>query len=972
MTRKRFLGISQAPAKTIAQALLEECRSGTAADLGGCLVILPGRQAIRAVSAELTAANELILPPDFTTTGGFFRMGEKPERPLASIPEQKALWLQILENLDPADFPCLFPGGLEKEEAALAFYADQIMRLRAELEQSAGFGSLQSAAGILSASDERWSELARLEKEFRSALKKKGLEDPVPAPRDAACFRKYRKIVLAAVPDLSSSVKDKLSFLEREFENTEGPDFVICIAAPESSADFFDEWGCVIPEKWSTHAIAFPEGDCIHSVQDPREMADLAARLAMDPESGKFDLDTTALIVTDTAFAGPIRKSFSGFVTEDGPLEVYDPNGTSMSILRVFGIISALRELIRDDKPSAESFRRLLDQECFAQRIAYLACMTPDDLRKAADEFFLIRIPDVITSANWPDPVLVHGDRAKDRMDLLGKAFGKIMDLRTRLKEAEDPVSELGRILGEIFSRKQYAPRFGIELNAEAEAFREATSLFSDSPLLRELPLERRLYLLEDHLKSVRLYPEHGPRAMEITGFLDALFHPADRIILCGMNEGLLPESQAASPFLNESIRKKLGLPDNESRFARDAFYLESLLTLTCGRVHFLACKRGADGSPMRFSSFFFHEEKNLDELLKRTDILFADYPVPSAAPRSGEEQLPFHAETDISRAFGGPDETIINVTDFRDILQSPLRAYMTKTLKMEEVDYTFPELDAAALGTVVHSAFQTFDPPGDWRKTLLSGSETDKVKVLDEAEKIFRQALLREVRALVSAELPLLAVLQTEIWQSRIRKAMKELLSASAPEVLATEWSLADKKGIAFGGAVIRGKIDRIEYNRETDTIRIIDIKTGDKGAKEAHVTKNGVFLDLQLPLYKMLLPLDPVFREKHSDIDLDKCNIVCGYFRVPGDIEKIGYDLWDDMDQYDDAARKEVLQVIDTVKKMHSRILTEDLERSVRYDFVKPLFPRGLAKTFAGSFRTAPPDMPEAAEEEKEGTGK
>ena len=977
--RRRFLGISQAPAKTIALALLEECRLGTAADLGGCLVILPGRQAIRAVSAELTAAHELILPPEFTTTGGFFRMGGNPDMTRASIPEQKAVWLQILEELDPADFPCLFPYGLEKEEASLSFHADQLIRLRGELEQSARSGSLQRAADILADDDERWAELARLEIGFRAALKKHGLQDPVPAPRDADTFRKYRKIVLAAGADLSSAVKDKLAFLESEFEKAEGedpagPDFVICIAAPESRAAFFDEWGCVIPEKWSAHAISFPEEpDRIHSVQDPREMADLAARLAVDPATGEFDPDTTALIVTDTAFAGQMKKSCSRFVTkEGGPLEVYDPNGTSMSVLRVFGILSALRELTRGDKPSAEAFRRLLDQECFARRIAFLAGMTPDDLRETADTYFLCRIPDVITSANWPNPDMVRGKREKECMVRLGTAFGKIMDLRTRLKEAEDPVSELGGILGEIFSCKRYEPRFGIELNAEAEAFREAAAVFSNSPLLRNLPPDRRLYLLEDYLKSVRLYPEHGSSALEITGFLDALFHPAERIILCGMNEGLLPESQAASSFLNESIRKRLGLPDNESRFARDAFYLESLLALTRGNVHFLACKRDAEDSPMRFSSFFFHGEENLSELLKRTDILFADYPVPSDEASSGEGPVPFRAETDISKSFGGPDKLLLNVTDFRDILQSPLRAFFSKNLKMEETDYTFPELDAAALGTVVHAAFQTFDPPDSWRAVLLSGSEMDKVRVLDEAEEAFYQALLREVRALVGMELPLLAMIQTEIWHSRIRKAMKEYLSTSAPDALEREWSLANGEGIPFAGAVIKGKIDRIEYDREADTIKIIDIKTGEKGAKEAHVMQNG-FLDLQLPLYKMLLPLDPVFRKAHPDIDWEQCRIRCGYFRIPGDIEKIGYDFWDDMDRYDEAARLTVRQVVDTVKKMKSGILSEDLDRSIRYDFVKTLFPRGLAETFAGSFRIIPPPTPpDMPKEEKKGKKK
>ena len=129
-------------------------------------------------------------------------------------------------------------------------------------------------------------------------------------------------------------------------------------------------------------------------------------------------------------------------------------------------------------------------------------------------------------------------------------------------------------------------------------------------------------------------------------------------------------------------------------------------------------------------------------------------------------------------------------------------------------------------------------------------------------------------------------------------------------------------------------------------------------------------LILDLQLPLYKMLLPLDPVFRAMHPEIDLEKCRIRCGYFRIPGDIGKIGYDFWDDMDQYDDAAEKTVRQVIETVKKMKSGILPENLDRSIQYDFVKELFPLGLKKTFEGSFRTdPPPEPPDMPKPEKKG---
>ena len=113
-----------------------------------------------------------------------------------------------------------------------------------------------------------------------------------------------------------------------------------------------------------------------------------------------------------------------------------------------------------------------------------------------------------------------------------------------------------------------------------------------------------------------------------------------------------------------------------------------------------------------------------------------------------------------------------------------------------------------------------------------------------------------------------------------------------------------------------ISGRIDRIDRHRESGVWALLDYKTSEVGkSPDAVHRQRGEWVDLQLPLYRLLLPSlltrdgEPLGKvEKDADIRL-------GYFLLPGDKKNAGIALadWDaaTLAAADEAARDVVREL-------------------------------------------------------------
>lgn len=969
------------PAQAVARRLLDECaekRGLPAADLSRTLVILPGRQAVRAVSACLSEAGP-VLSPRFVTPGIFRMMGTEKTF-CASEAEQKSLWMDALKSFSggSSSLPSLFPSGIPDDLQGLSCYADSLLKLRRELALSSQFGSFDRACAALE-NEPRWSELKSLESKYRKALAAAGLADPSDAAYDAlrsvSCFASFRWIVAAMTPDLPPVVKARLEAMQTEFarlsaSGTEVPQIRVFIAAAPRDRFLFDDWGCVDPEKWGSVDLPFRDAaGTMHAAADPEEAAALAVRLAPDPETGVFDPATTSITVTDPAFVPDLKNAFSSFrLPSSSPLPVYDPSGVPMRDLRLVPLLSAFRLLIAEPKSPdlpAEAVRQLLRLDCIVPFLSHEVKISPDKLLRIADLTFLARLPDSFHKDNLPDGMMASSKDHTEADDFL--AFRRVLEIIAELREqllaGRNFIESLRAVLTRIFPFEHYERKYGVPLEDETEILRSLLDVFGCSKVLSERTPAETLFLLTDVMASEVLYPAHEPEALEITGFLEMPFRPARRVILCGMNEGLLPESLPATPFLNDALRGRLGLPDNASRYARDCFYLKSLMERTGGNMHFIVCKTGADGTPLRASSFFFSGAAENESLLKRARVLFETYPVMEQAEPDHSSGVLFQAAADIDSAFVRNGVITLSVTQFKSLISSPLRAWMASGAGMEVVDYLSPELSSAKLGTFVHAALKDFKPEEEWVRHAYADDPVLRAQAEKAAGDRLYTLFLKEIRNKLGDRLPLLPMIQAEMWEARLRKTAECLLRDPC-EVVAKEWQLNGGEGIEFHGARILGTVDLIEYDRVNRTLRLIDFKTGAdaENPKGAHI-RNGRFINLQLPLYDLLLRRDETFRAEHPDLVpcLDGSSpIRCGYFSVSQTVEKIGWSFWDEMEQLLPAASRTAELVIDMIRSMHNKILPEELSRSVPYDTLGSLFLPSPEKVFTGFSLCGPPEWP------------
>ena len=905
-------------ARRVAEFLLKLDPEAPVPDLSRTLLVLPGQNAMRLLTDILAATGRGVFPPETATSGGLIHFGL--DVAALAPAEQHMLWQKILN--DPETDKCrdLFQHGLDRTNKKLiAGLAENLAALQIELNRE--LLSFAAAADILqeTADHARWKDLASLEQRFNAMLKKYDLPDPLlqrqNAVSDLTVFRNYDRIVIAGVPDLPGPARKRLEMLEM----TNAVQIDILIDAPPDMAIRFDDWGGVKPEAWSGYPLNFEqEGkNRIHVAADPADLAVLARELL--PENGVFDCRKTVIATADPALVPWIRRELEQV---PGMPEIYDPAGLPAGKLDLVPLLQLFYRLAEESQINV--IRGLFAHRSFMAWLAEICSATENDLLAALDAYRLEHPVDVL-SAQSPYA----------KSEALRRAFATILQIRDQLCSSTEPAKTLHDLFNRIYNRTPQ-PLHGVSFKQEADKFSTLLERFTESPLLTNLPALDFYEALVNAAAKLDLYPEHTPDAVEITGFLDLPFRNAERIILCGMNEGVLPESIRPTNFLNDTKRKILGLPDNAQRFARDCFYLYTILK-DAPRSEFIVCRTDEKGAPLRASTLFFAGSENLEQ---RAGILFSPPPV---MPETSAEQnvVTLGIQPDLTHAFGSkddPEQIQLSVTGFKGLLNDNtlLDAFFSRSMGMTKNDYEATELDNLAFGTVCHAALEHFDIHS-------CSSEEEAVNTLC-------ANFSRELTKKCGSTLPPAIRIQKEMFLRRIDHTARKLFAEKDHfDLLKQEWDLNGGKGILFHGILVKGKIDRIELSRDRRTLRLIDFKTSDKGdppqathCKPIGSSERFRFIDLQLPLYRMLLPLDETFWQEVG-LKPEDVSFQCGYFNIPKAVTETGYSMWQDLERH-------LRQAEETVKEVAERIRSEI--RQKRLAEFKP----GPYSDFLEFYRTDP----------------
>lgn len=321
------------------------------------------------------------------------------------------------------------------------------------------------------------------------------------------------------------------------------------------------------------------------------------------------------------------------------------------------------------------------------------------------------------------------------------------------------------------------------------------------------------LQLCCDRLPAVSLeLPEE--RALDVEGWLEIPFHPAEHLLICGMDDQCLPSRCGGEPWLNASNRGMLGLLTDAQREARDAYLFHSILEArrSQGTIDLLISKSDMQGKILLPSRLLLRASGA--ELAERVALLFAEVP-------PVDSQLHWHRDWQWApRAQAVAKEKEgkrrLSVTALRDYLSCPYRFYLKHGLRMNQRDGDRGEWNHRDFGNLLHEVLETWGGDATLRD-LATG------RALSECWNDLLSALIAK-RHGTHLNLAL------QIQSAALRQRLAWLAEAQA-EHRAQGWQVWKVETpflLELPLIHLSGKIDRIDYHADTDAYMMWDYKTG------------------------------------------------------------------------------------------------------------------------------------------------
>lgn len=883
-------------------------------DMSGAAVVLPGARAGRRLKellvAEAENRNMRLRPPAVLTVGAAPELLYRPQRPIADGEACRRVWLQALRTLRDTERGVLFPHAPQPDDVRAWFALADVVAGLHRTVGAAGRSFDDVAAKCVEVFDDsaRWHLLARLQHEFAAELERRGLGD-----RELARMQALADDRISCDGDLwFIGVAEMPLLLRRMLERVPPDQLHILVHAPSGMADAFDALGCVQLDHWLHAEINIADERLAivgHPAAQAREAAAAVARLngrhaADEIVVGVPDVEVVPTLEREFASAGVVTRYLAGEGDERGPefrmitagVPARYAAGVPMERTSPFRLLVAVAALLRDQ--SYESAAALVRHPAFGdwlqrtrwdvEHTSAAAFRRTDGWLAALDQYLCERAPHTITGEL--DGLGGAGGRGRKvvealRMALLSeRMLGGLKGVRP-LREWMAPVLELvleiygDRALSRHEREEQRLLRF-------AQKLRDVAGAFERMPpdLDVECDAATAIQLVLDGIAHEALPPDADDEAIELLGWLELHLDDAPVAILTGMNEPFVPEAMNADAFLPNALRSRLGIEDNNRRYARDAYQLTAMLHSR--HVHLIAGRRTLLGDPLRPSRLLLATSG--DVLARRVRAYLGD----EAADRS---PVAVTHDAGAKSGFDLPPERVItlpavptslSVTGFGSVLENPYAWALEQVVSGDVIDDTVRELDPLRFGSLAHRVLETFG-----RSPAAASDDAAIVRAalescLDEHVAMHYGAVFPAVR------------LQVEQLRMRLRA-----FAAAHAQRVAEGWTIVavecetPEEGVPLHvdgtDFFVRGKIDRVERNRTTGEWAVFDYKSGDRPntPERKHLNKD-VWVDLQLPLYRFILPY-VVDGEGQRVFDGDaNAAVRLGYIQLCGDPGGICFD--------------------------------------------------------------------------------
>jgi len=765
-------------------------------ELPGILVVVPTAQSGRRLREALAESAGALLAPKVVTPGYFLRTDD-------AAPESVELlaWVEVLESIrDWEMFEAAFP--LPPGEGESAGWAMGLARsmagLRAGLQENAR--TLADAARILATTveAERWAALAELEKRVERKLSQWGLSSrsSMLARMRAEAPPGIKGIVFAGVPDFPPAVARWIAASPLPV--------TLLVGAPPAAAEMFNEWGHPDSEKWRDRTVGWPEEakGSVTLTADSRQQASEALRLVA---SAGTSSDELALGSADEQTAGELVRSFgrAGWVLHDPSHAPPSPLSTWLAAWRAYlsapGAAAAIDLLGLSQSGSLVGGYR-------AQRVAALSF--------ARDKWLARDRNDLIAAKS-----LTSREHEKEQLDLAADALESLDRIRAAfLHDGFHPGMQ--RLMETIDSS---GTRSGDVL----------AWLDANEPLASRVNREPGFWI--DLLRATlpdAVAPVPDDRVLDVQGWLELFHEPGPHLVICGMNEGMVPSRASTDAWLPEGTRKLLGLSHDATRAARDAFLLTAMIESrrACGRVDLLLAKTGTGGEALLPSRLLLACAD--DALPGRVKHLFREIEPPDSSLAWTLDEAWKWRVNPLEK------DARISVTAFSDYLTCPFRFYLKHISGMSEPEPERVEWNARDFGNIAHLVLERWaldEEASDYSKT-------------DAIEAWVHEALDRAIAERFGRKVPLAVRIQRE----SLRQRLSWFARVQAVE-RASGWRIEEVEKrfeVEIEGITVVGRVDRIERH-DDGRRRVLDYKTGSSGSAVESAHRTGVIASTRLPAH-------------------------------------------------------------------------------------------------------------------------
>lgn len=967
--RRHFIDWHQPLLPTVADYLIRRYAVQKQLDLRHVVMVFTGRRATRRMLEVLfekaSTSFPAFVPPRMVTFQHFPEMLYQPQNRFADDLTQLLIWKKAISSIPPKELKAALPS-LPAEDAVPAWLA-LCETLRAQhnelaeegIEFDEVFAALSSMGNHQEA--ERWNALRRIQSEYLMQMDRLQLWDRqasrLIAVEKQECAVNF-DIILVGTADMNRVVQQMLAQVSNAVTTI--------IHAPESEADSFDEFGCLKVEQWTDRLLNIDIAQT-RIADSPDGQAALAVQEIAALEGARRPDEITIGIADDSLVPAVLQKLSDAGVSGRWPVGMQLKQSRPWRLLT--GLVEHLSSARAGQPPDFATLSDLVRHPDVSEWVDERVRRNISS-RKAATIDWLTVLDEYIANHLQTSPGTLLGH--KGRRDVVGAVIAAVDELLTSLcphsVPAEAPVRPTTaevrqqhllfeddddsleyslqrqlesrqplnlwaqgvlRLLDAVYGQRELQPDvFRDRALAECcHEFGQAARLLSGVPqdVMLHCTAAQAIQFLLKQVGEQPVAPPVDEQAIDLLGWLELAMDDAPTLLLTGFNEGFVPESVTSDVFLPNTLRSRLGLRDNNRRYARDAYALTTMLH-SREQIVFISGRHDVSGNPLTPSRLWFAADADsLPERVRRfydsasdTDLHGHAADVAPGFEMSGESDARRHSGFIVPRPSRVPPAPVeIPVSSFREYMYCPYRYFLKRELKLKSIEDETLELEAAAFGSLLHQVLNLFG-----ESSVAHALRPEPIR--DYLLKVLHNLAIKRFGRQRSATVNI----QLQMMESRL-EAFAEWQAETAAQgwrIEVTENALNHKDFLDAKGrpVTLMGRVDRIDRNRQTKKWRVLDYKTSEKAQvpEKTHRT-NGEWTDLQLPLYRLLV--------QSLDIPPD---IQLGYVHLPGNLSQVGVSIadWsrDDLSSAEAKAREVAADIIDL---KIDRVATGTQNRAVEF---------------------------------------